>query len=244
MLRRLGWPATLQGRERLRAALLFGGVALAGYLLTCLAFPAPLLPRDRTVDRVLGLPLAEAERQLAEAGLKARLEGEERDPVVPAGHVSWQDPPPGTALPEGAVVLLTVSAGPAPVTVPDLAGFEPAQAREVLEAAGLWPGAVDSVPSMALAGVIVATRPAAGTGVPAGARVGLLVSRGPADVRVPALVGLELEAARTRLESQGLRIGRVTRRSARELPGLVVQQRPSAGVLVPQQSRVDLVVSQ
>ena len=236
-------PTTVKGRDRLRAGAILGAAALAGYLLTCVAYPAPLMTRENAVERVLGLPIAEAERELGNQGLRPKREAEEADPVIPAGHVLWQDPPPGTALPRGTVVRLTVSSGPAPVVVPDVNGFETEQARQVVEAAGLRVGEIDEVPNAADAGVVVSTRPPAGATRPPGSGVGLIVSRGPADVRVPDLVGLEQDEARRRIENAGLRVGRVTNRSGRGKPGVVLQQRPNPGVLTPHTTRIDLVIS-
>ena len=242
MIGRLLRPATVPGRDRLRTVLILSAAALAGYLVTCVVYPAPLMTRDHAVGRVLGLPVAEAEKQLAEEGLKSKLEAEAADPVIPAGHVTWQDPPPGTSLPGGSLVRLTVSSGPSPVPVPDVAGFELEQARQVLEAAGLRAGEVDDVPNVAEAGVIVSTRPARGTTRPPGSLVGLLVSRGPADIRVPDVVGLEQEEARRRLENAGLRIGRISSRAGRGRSGTVQSQHPAAGVFSAHEARVDLVI--
>jgi serine/threonine-protein kinase len=202
------------------------------------------MTRDYAVGRVLGLPLDEAQKVLAEEGLKTKLDAEQADPVIPAGHVIWQDPPPGVALPRGSVVHLTTSDGPAPVSVPDVAGFEVPQARQVIEVAGLRIGEVDTVPNAADAGVIVATRPPSGTTRSSGSKVGLLVSKGPADIRVPDVVGLDQEEARRRLETAGLKVGKITTRSARGRAGLVLQQRPGPGVLSPKETRIDLVIVQ
>ena len=237
------WPASVRGRERLQTGLLLAAAALGGYLLTWVAYPAPLMSRDHAVGRVLGLPQSEAEKELNQAGLKPRVDAETADPVIPAGHITWQDPPPGTVLPRGSLVHLTTSSGPAPVAVPDVTGFEVDQARQVIEAAGLRVGEVDAVPNAAEAGVVVSTRPATGATRPPASSVGLIVSKGPADIRVPDVVGLEQEEARRRLENAGLHVGKVSSRDGRGKPGLVLQQRPSAGVFSPHESRVDLVIS-
>ncbi len=237
------WPSTVTGRDRLRTGLLLAAAALGGYLLTCVAYPAPVMTRDHPVARVLGLPQSEAEKELNQAGLKPRIEAEASDPVIPAGHIIWQDPPPGTVLPRGALIHLTASSGPAPIAVPDLTGFEVEQARQVIEAAGLRLGEVDTVPNAAEAGVVVSTRPPTGATRPPTATVGLIVSKGPADIRVPDVVGLDQDDARKRLEGAGLKIGKVSSRDNRGKPGLVLQQRPAAGVFSPHESRVDLVIS-
>lgn len=242
-LRKL-WPASVKGRDRLRIGLILGGATLAGYLATCVAYPAPLIPRDREVARVLGLPLPEAEKELSEQGFKAKVDGEDNDPVIPAGHIIWQDPPPEMSLPSGTTVHLTVSSGPATVTVPDVLSFELDQARQVLEAAGLRLGDVDSISSPLDAGLVVGTRPPTGGTKSPGSTVDVVVSRGPADIRVPDVVGLRQEEARTRLEAAGLKVGVVTTRPGkRNPPGIVLEQRPGAGVLTPNESRINLVIS-
>jgi serine/threonine-protein kinase len=236
-------PATVRGRNRLRAGLLLGGAALAGYLVTCFAYPAPLVNNDRQVGRLLGLPLETARGEIQEEGFRIRVEEAQPDPVIPEGHIVWQDPPPETAWPRGAQVHVTPSAGPANVPVPDVASFELDQARQVVEAAGLRIGDVDTLVSSVQDGVIITTRPPIGALRPPGTRIDLVVSRGPADTRVPDVVGLKQEEARQRLEAAGLRVGTITTRtgSSREV-GLVVDQRPAAGVLSPHQGRINLVV--
>src|ERR1041385_1263584 len=236
------WPTTVKARDRLRAGLILGAAALGGYLLTCVAYPAPVMPRDHPVARVLGLPQSEAEKELNQAGLKPRIEPDATDPVIPAGHIVWQDPPPGTVLPRGALVHLTASSGPAPIAVPDVTGFEVEQARQVIEAAGLRLGDVDTVPNAAEAGVVVSPRPGTGATRPPAAPVGLIVSKGPADIKVPDVVGLDQEEARKRLEGAGLKVGKVRSRDNRGKPGQVLQQRAGAGGFIPRESRMDLVI--
>src|ERR1043165_7270446 len=152
-------PVTVRGRNRLRAGLLLAGAALAGYLVTCFAYPAPLVSHDREVGRLLGLPLENARKELELEGFRIKLEDPQTDPVIPAGHVAWQDPPPETAWPRGGQVEVTARAGPANVSVPDVASFELDQARQVVEAAGLRIGDVDTISSAAPEGGVIATRP-------------------------------------------------------------------------------------
>ena len=213
--------------------------------MTCVAYPAPLINRDHAVLRVLGLPRTEAEKELTERGFRTKIAGEEADPVIPAGHVAWQDPPPETVVAAGAAIELTLSTGPGPTTVPDVVSFELDDARLVIEAAGLRVGSVDTIPSASETGVIVTTRPATGSNRASGGTVDLVVSRGPADIRVPDVVGLRQEDARHRLEAIGLKIGTITTRlSRRGGAGIVIEQRPAGGVFSPQEARVNLVISQ
>ena len=238
------WPTTVRGRDRLRIGFILVGATMAGYVVTLIAYPAPLMTRERQVTRVLGLPRAQAEKELTAQGFRAKVDEEQPDPVIPAGHVVWQDPPPETALAGGTMVHLTLSAGPGPVTVPDVFSFDVDQARQVIDAAGLRIGDVDSIPSSSEPGLIIGTRPAIGSTSQPGTHVDLLVSKGPADIRVPDVMGLKQEEARQRLEAAGLHVGVVTTRAARKnATGIVLEQRPAAGVFSPHEGRVSLVIS-
>ena len=120
---------------------------------------------------------------------RPRLIWEAAHGPIPAGHVAWQDPPAGMVLPENTAVTYAISSGPAPIPVPDVIGFTRTHAERVLAAAGLRRGTVDTVAADPEAGVVIATRPAAGTGRARGDRVDLVVSGRalPGAVLVPAL---------------------------------------------------------
>lgn len=228
-----------------RIALVLAAAALLGYGAAMLFYPAPLVQQEQRVPLVVGMPAEEAERTLEDAGFRIRAdEVREADPALPAGHVTWQDPPAFLETPRGSMVELTISSGAAPVTVPDVQLFDLDEARRIMGAAGLAVGVIDSVPADAPPGVVVSTRPPEGTPRPPGSTVDLVVSRGPAAVRVPDLAGMPESEARARLDALGLRIGLVrTRRGTRVQPGTVLEQRPRAGVLLPQGGRVDLTVA-
>jgi serine/threonine-protein kinase len=158
-------------------------VAAAGFVAWGVALlwtaPAPIFSSDHAVPRVLELSLQDAERRITALGFRPRFAGTEQQPGVPAGRVVGQDPPPGVVLPPGSAVQLTTSGSRTPVLVPDVIGFAATQATRVLDAAGLAAATVDSVTDGADApGVVIATRPAAGSPEDAGTTVGLVVSVG------------------------------------------------------------------
>jgi len=239
------WFATENSRRWLRVFLVLGGAGLAGWLVSLAAYPAPLVTKEQEVALVIGLPQGEAEKALAAQGFRIKFrEAREADPTLPAGHVVWQDPPAYLELPSGSVVELTLSDGPAQVPVPDVMFFDLEEARRVMTAAGLAVGGIDSVPADTDRGVVVSTRPPEGTLRPPGARVDLVVSRGPAAVRIPEVAGLTEAVARERIEAAGLRIGLVSKRlDPRGRPGTVLSQRPNPGSFLPKGGRVDLVVN-
>jgi serine/threonine-protein kinase len=164
--------------------LLVGGVAVmtaGGYLLAALLlFPSsePLLPNEESVPRVLGLEENEARVQLERAGFVADPVVREPHATVPAGFVTWQDPPSGVAATRGHRVTLTLSGGPPEVAVPDIFGLTLELAQRLVWAAGLRVETVDSVDEKGtLPGVAVGTTPDAGDSLPLGGAVAIHLAR-------------------------------------------------------------------
>jgi len=152
---------------------------VVGYAVSALwVSPGSLVSSDHPVPRVLGLPEAAARSKLAGLGFRPRLDGERPSDTSPRGTVVWQDPPPEMVLPPNSNVQLVLSGGPAPATVPDVIGFAVPDAEKVFDAAGVKVGQVDTVRSGPEAGVVIATRPADGSGRPRGAAGDPVVSGG------------------------------------------------------------------
>lgn len=221
------------------------GMVLAGYLTAFLVvFPAPILPGHQAVPRVLGLTVAEAQAELQKARLQTTDGGAEPHPTAPQGVVIWQDPPPDVIAPEGTKVTLVSSAGPPKIPVPDVGGLDATLAQSMVAAAGLVVSQVESVQAAAPTGQAMMTRPPAGTALAPGAGVTVVVSRGAPTIPVPDLLGMSSADARTRLETEGLQLGTVTRRRTTEgAPGTVVAQKPAAGTLAAPGTVVDVVVA-
>ena len=221
------------------------GMMLAGYLTAyLLLFPAPLLPGHQAVPRVLALTLAEAQAEIQKSKLQVGDGGAEPHPTAPAGIVIWQDPPPGVIAPEATKVTLVSSAGPPKIPVPDVSKLDAALAQSLIQSAGLVVSQVESVQADSLAGLAMLTRPPAGTALTPGAGVAVVVSRGAPTIPIPDLLGMASADARTRLETEGLQLGTVTRRrTANASPGTVVGQRPAAGTLAAPGTVVDIVVA-
>ncbi len=64
-----------------------------------------------TVPSVVGVPLLAAEEKLMAAGLRL-IPKDGWNPRLPAGTISAQDPPSGTAVPWGSGITITVNAQP------------------------------------------------------------------------------------------------------------------------------------
>ena len=235
---------TLRGRRVLRGGIIVALAMIAGYVLSATwLFPAPIFSRDHSIPRVLDLGITEAQERLASDGFRVRVAAEEPDPRAVTGRVIWQDPPPGTIVPEGSMVELTPSAGPPTFLVPDVVNFDAAEAKKVILAAGFAVGREDSVESGLEPGVVVQTRPGGGLAREAGTAVDLILSSGPPRSGVPSVIGMSLDDARTVVQRIGLTVGGVRVSPSNGPVGVVLEQNPSAGTRLVRGSRVDLVVS-
>jgi beta-lactam-binding protein with PASTA domain len=176
----LAWFTASPGRRFLRDLGLVALTFVVGFGISSFwVSPASVFSSNHAVPRVLGLAEAKARQKLTAAGFRPRIESDRPSPSASRGTVIWQDPPAGMVLSPNSVVQLVLSAGPAPVTVPDLIGFSLPSAEKMLRTAGMQPGTVDTVQGPQEAGVVLATRPAPGNGRPRGSAVDLVVSGGP-----------------------------------------------------------------
>lgn len=231
-----------RGRVWLRLAGLVAAAALAGYLLTVVIFPAPILPTTVAVPALRGVPADSGLARLSRLGLRGRLSDTSSDGFLGAGLVAWQSPAADTRLPVGAVVKLGVSSGASAVSVPDVTDLDLGLARDVLIASGLRIGTVDTVQLDAPMGTVVNTAPAAGANAKSGDIVQVHVSSGPPSVLVPDVVGLTVTEARDRIAAAGLRVGALSQQFEGKA-GTILAQRPAPGELVTRASGVDLTIS-
>lgn len=202
-------------------------------------------PQPIPVPNVVGLPQAAAEAAILGAGLAVGTVTEETSETVPAGSVASQDPAAGVEVLPGTPVNIVVSLGPPPVEVPDVVGKPQATANNLITDAGLVVGTVtEEYSTTVLAGRVMSQSPEAGEEVPPGTLVDLVVSRGPAPVTVPSLVGSTRSAAVDLLTAAQLKEGSVTYEYsdtvAREI---VLSQAKTPGSEVPAGSGIDFVVS-
>lgn len=218
---------------------------LAGYVFAMLVlFPAPIFASAQTVPRVVGTESDAAQATLEGAGLTVGITEQVPHPEQPRGTVVWQDPPPGVRVAEGSAVQLFVSSGPQRVPVPDLTGYEARLAQQLITAAGLRMARIDSTQAPVPAGVVVNTRPPAGTTLLPGSGVTLVVSVGAPTITVPDLRALTRDDARWALEQVGLTLGTALyRTSGLADPGTIIGQDPAAGTLTAPGTAVNVTLA-
>ncbi len=131
------------------------------------------------LPNVVNQTLGNAESQLVPLGFS--INTDYVNSSSPNGTVIKMSPLGGGKLPEGSTVTLTVSNGPATISVPDVTGQPIAQAGNVLGSAGLTIGNTSNQSSDTVAsGDVISTNPAPGTQVAPNSSVDIVISTGPA----------------------------------------------------------------
>lgn len=227
-------------RGRIAVGVLFALLALAAGAWGGWTY---LVPHVVAVPRVLGQPLEEARARLEAEGLLVRIAEGEYDERVEAGRVLTQRPAPGTELRAGSTVVLTPSLGPPPVRVPDLTDRTLEEAASLLERRGLALGeATERYDERFAAGHIIRQDAPAGERIPRGSVVSVVVSKGPAPVPVPSVVGETREDAESLLGATW--VVDVRERYSDEVErGHVISQTPSPKTKLQPGATVTIVVS-
>lgn len=163
-------------------------------------------PPKVRLPSLVGLKLDEATEKL-----------EARDLFLGSTTKSYSPEPEGTVIEQsesqGKVVIgseidVVVSKGPEPLEVPDVSGVTEARAVARLEAAGFDPVPVEAYSDDVKVGRVISTSPGAGDIIGEGSKVEVYVSIGPEFERLqmPDVRGKDVDAARSQLESLGLRV--------------------------------------
>ncbi|KUG53511.1 hypothetical protein AVL62_01590 [Serinicoccus chungangensis] len=198
-------------------------------------------PERYAVPPLTGLSVESAREALGGANLVLGEQTRQHDESEPEGRILRSTPAAGEPLPPGGEVAVVVSDGPAPVSVPQVAGRTEQEATAALVDAGLTvtvaPERVfdDEVPE----GSVVSQAPTSGT-VERGSTVTVVVSRGPELVSVPQVVGRQFTAAEEELVELGLVVERDDVRGG--FFGTVREQSVEPGEQVPLGTVVVLAV--
>jgi eukaryotic-like serine/threonine-protein kinase len=133
-------------------------------------------PQTVGLPNVIGQSYDSAAEQLRRAGFtpaRRDVDGEE-----PEGTVVAQDPEPGTLVPPGSRVTVSVSTGRSTTSVPDVRGLEESNAQATLENEG-WNVVIRDTPTQNPDedGVVISQTPPPGQQAQPGSRVTLFVGR-------------------------------------------------------------------
>jgi serine/threonine-protein kinase len=117
--------------------------------------------------------------------------------------VIHSDPGGGETATRGSTVVLTVSSGPKLAKVPVLVGAQRSVAVQQIRGRGFTPS-VEEAESSSPTGQVIRQAPSAGSKLPAGSSVTIVVSKGERQAKVPNVIGKERSAAVQAVRSAGL----------------------------------------
>ena len=199
-------------------------------------------PNVVAVPSVQGSALGDATTQIEAVGLLVSVIEDASDSVA-EGNVISQEPAAGVEIKPGSTVTLTISKGKQTSTVPNITKMDITNAQNALIASGLVLGSQSEANDAAPAGQVISQDPAAGTSLPEGGFVNVVLSKGPAAAIVPAVVNLARGDAEAQITSAGFDAN--TQESSVPDPsqdGIVISQNPASGSSKPQGSTVTIVV--
>ena len=222
-------------------ALVLVGAAATGYIMSAHPFtPVPQV----TVANYVNKPDAQAQKAIVNAGLTYKATRETSDTVAP-NHVIRQDPAAGSKIARGSAVQLVISSGAPTVGLRDAVGYTLAPLvllGAIVTVSVTVVQKFDPSPK----GNVIDERPAAGSKVRQNAKVTLVVSQGPAPIKMPRLAGLTLDQARQIAAKDGFTINVSERAAFPNIPPNVIEsQDMPAGMQVPSDhsTTVNVVVS-
>jgi eukaryotic-like serine/threonine-protein kinase len=198
-------------------------------------------PGSAEVPSTAGLTAAAAEKKLEDAGFKARPEAVHSE-RVDEGLVIHSEPSGGETALRGTEVVLFVSSGPKLATVPVLVGSQRSLAVQKIRGRGLVPS-IEEEESSSPAGEVIRQAPSAGSQLPAGSTVSIVVSKGEATSSTPNVIGKLRPEAVEAVRVAGLRPS--VQEQQTEVPsqvGRVIDQFPPPGSELKPGSTVTLVV--
>lgn len=199
-------------------------------------------PDAVAVPNVAGLSLADATSKLEGAKFVVHS-GTDSSDTVAEGIVISQSPSAGVDVKLGTTIELVISSGKKQGTVPNLVGMDLTNAQNTLITSGLVLGSHSDVNDTATVGQVIAQDPAAGTPVPQGAAVNVVISKGPATATVPSVVNIARGTAEAQITAAGFVAS--AQESAVSDPaqdGIVISQNPASGSARPLGSTVSIVV--
>ncbi|MFB7720632.1 MULTISPECIES: Stk1 family PASTA domain-containing Ser/Thr kinase [unclassified Nocardia] len=237
-------PADGGGRRiGLIAALAVGILAVAGVAIWLLLGPGSK-PDQVAVPELSNHNSQLAQRDLEKLGFSVAVQDKADSKIAP-GNVIATQPLGGSRIDKGSTVTLQVSTGPSQVAVPRLAGLTQQQAEQQLNSVGLRLNSdvKREASSVDEKDKVTSQSPGEAQKVDSGGQVTITLGSGPEKVRVPDVVGQQIDVAQPNLtDSAGFKV------SVQEVPnnlpkGTVIGTNPAAGTMADKGSTVTVQVS-
>ncbi len=196
--------------------------------------------------QVVGYSEEAALKLLDEKGFTNVKVEHEEDEETQEGYVFEQSVKEGETIPADQEITIKVSAGAEEVDVPEVNGYEDAQAVTILTEAGFEVSHAFEYSEDVEKDKVIKTEPAGNTKAPKGSKIVVTVSNGSEkkEVEVPNLSGLTEAQARDSLTSKKLSAGNVSHEHSDTVAaGMVISQNPARSTSVMEGTAVDFVIS-
>ena len=193
------------------------------------------------VPKVEGLDQLAATSRLVKRGFVVTPVPELNE-TVKAGDVIRTDPPAGQKLEPGSNVNLIVSAGPAPIPVPDVIGLDQSDATQKLVAAGFRVSKTTEPSRSVALNRVIRTQPGPGQAEPKDSTITIVVSSGTKQSPIPDVVGKNQSEAVSALDAAGFKANVSQAVSTSANIGKVISQSPGAGTTADDGSAVTITV--
>ena len=196
------------------------------------------------VPTLENLTLDEAKAVLTQNNLTFKDQRDEGPSDIEAGRIKGSDPTTGTAVGKDTPITLIVSKGPDALVVPDVEGKTFDEAVLTLKNAGLnnvQAGTIEASPTVDV-GKVTRTDPPKDASIAPDAPIKVFTSSGPADIKIPPVIGFSTARACDDIQAKGLLCSPVEVFSSTVDVGRVITVSPGVGVSVPRNSVVTINV--
>lgn len=162
-------------------------------------------PESSVIPDVAGMTQSQAKQALQASGFSVSSVSVENSPTVAKNHVIRTNPVAGTSESKGSSVVLYISSGE--TSVPNVIGKNQNDAQSLLTKAGFNVTIQQQNSSTVPSNTVISMNPGAGSIVPQGSMITLLVSSGPQQTSVPAdLSGQSVATVKSALNALGLKV--------------------------------------
>lgn len=199
------------------------------------------------VPKVIGMNFIEAKDVIEKGGLEI-IQGEMKyDETIPIGQIMDQNPPADETVKYGRRIYVTICGGEQLSEVPNLKGKSIRDAKFTLEQRGLKLGeTVKKNTNEFPADFVISQIVQPGSKLKKNSPIDLILSDGPTigDLKVPNIVGKNLEEAKKIITDSKLKLGKITYQTNNELPpGQIIDQYPKFDKSANENTSVDLFVA-
>ena len=162
------------------------------------------------VPNLEGMSIQDAQKALADKGLKAYAGKAEYSSDVPAEHIISQDPPAGTKVDKGTTVTYYASLGTEDIGVPNVVNYSQNEAISTLNSSGFEAAVETAYDENVDYGYVISQNPSSGSKLEKGKTVTITVSKGPdpdkQKISIPNVVGMTVADAVSTLQSAGFNV--------------------------------------